>query len=176
VVHDSILSLFYESTYVSIIILDETNDISNKEQLTLVMHRINHNLDVHEEFLGMYQIDSTTAESITSTILDALLCFEIPLGKLHGQCYDGCSTIAGSHNGVAAKVLAMEPKAVFTHCYGLGLNLAVSDTTKKCVMLRDCLDTCYELMKLIKWSLKRDAMLKKLKEDDVPSIHTMCPT
>jgi len=175
---NSILSLIHESTYVSIMV-DETTDISNKEQLTLVMRRIDHNLDVYEEFLGMYQIDSTTAESITSTILDALLHFKVPLTKLRGQCYDGCSTMAGSRNGVAARILAMEPKAVFTHCYGHALNLAVSDTIKKCVMLRDCLDTCYELIKLIKWSPKRDAMLKKLKEEshnDAPSIRTMCPT
>ena len=46
-------------------------------------------------------------------------------------------------------------------------------------MLKDCLDTCYELVKLMKWSPKRDAMLKKLKEeslDDAPSIRTLCPT
>jgi len=79
---------------------------------------------------------------------------------------------------VAAKVMAMELKAVFTHCYGHALNLVVNDTIKKCVILRDCLDTCYKLIKLIKWSLKCDAMLKRLKEeshDDAPSIHTMCP-
>lgn len=175
---NSILSSIHESTYVSIMV-DETNDISNKEQLTLVMRRIDHNLDVYEEFLGMYQIDKTTAESITSTIVDALVRFQIPLTKLRGQCYDGCSTMAGSRNGVAAKVQAMEPKAVFTHCYGHALNLAVGDTIKRCVMLRDCLDTCYELIKLIKWSPKRDAMLRRLKEescDDAPSIRTLCPT
>ncbi|XP_065891716.1 zinc finger MYM-type protein 1-like [Dysidea avara] len=175
---NSILSFIHESTCVSIMV-DETTDISNKEQLTLVMRRIDHNLDVYEEFLGMYQIDSATVESITSTILDALMHFQIPLTKLRGQCYDGCSTMAGSHNGVANKVQDMEPKAVFTHCYGHALNLAVGDTIKKCVMLRDCLDTCYELVKLIKWSPKRDTMLKRLKEescDDAPSIRTLCLT
>jgi len=74
---NSILSLIHGSTYVCF--NNETTDISNKHQLILVMRRIDHNLDVHEEFLGMYQIDSTTAESIISTILDALLRFEIPL-------------------------------------------------------------------------------------------------
>ena len=79
---------------------------------------------------------------------------------------------------MAAKVQVMEPKAVFIHCYGQALNLAVSDTIKKCVMLKDCLDTCYELVKLIKWSPKRDAMLRKPKKEslgDAPSIHTLCP-
>ena len=114
---NNILSFIHESTYVSIMV-DETTDISYKEQLSLVMYRVDHNLDVYKEFLGMDQIDSTTAESITSTILDTLLCFQITLTKLCGQCYDGCSTMAGARNGVAAKVQAMEPKAVFTNCYG----------------------------------------------------------
>jgi len=47
---NSILSFIHESTYVSIMV-DETTDISNKEQLTLVMRRVDHKLDVYEEFL-----------------------------------------------------------------------------------------------------------------------------
>jgi len=93
--------------------------------------------------------------------------------------FDGCSTMAGACNGVTAKVQAMEPKAVFIHYYGYTLTMAVGDTIKKCIMLRDCLDTCYELIKLIKWSPKRDAVLTRLKEeshDDAPSICTLCPT
>jgi len=43
-------------------------------------------------------------------------------------------------------------------------------------MLKDCLDTYYELVKLIKWSPKSDAMLSKLKEESLASIHTLCPT
>ena len=45
--------------------------------------------------------------------------------------------------------------------------------------MRDCLDTCYEVIKLIKFSPKRNAMLNSIKEevgDDVPSVHTLCPT
>lgn len=47
--------------------------------------------------------------------------------------------------------------------------------------MRDCLDTCFELVKLIKFSPKREAMLRELKEqngddDNTPSIRTLCPT
>ena len=45
--------------------------------------------------------------------------------------------------------------------------------------MRDCLDTCFELVKLIKFSPKREAMLRKLKmeiDSDAPSLRTMCPT
>ena len=45
--------------------------------------------------------------------------------------------------------------------------------------MKDCLDTCWELVKLIKFSPKREAMLHKLKEErssDAPGVRTLCPT
>ena len=62
--------------------------------------------------------------------------------KLRGQCYDGCSTMARARTGVAVKIQEVEPRAVFTHCYGHALNLAVSDTITKLPRMKDCLDTC----------------------------------
>ena len=35
--------------------------------------------------------------------------------------------MAGSKNGVAARLLAEQPRALLTHCYGHALNLAVGD-------------------------------------------------
>ena len=110
---------------------------------------------------------------------DAFLRFQILLAKLCGQCYDGCSTIMGAKAGVAAKIEEIEPQAVFTHCYGHLLNLSVSDTIKHLPAMKDCLDTSFELVKLIKFSPKREAMLRELKEEigsDASSVRTLCPT
>ena len=126
----------------------------NKEQLTLVIRRIDENLDVFEVFLEMYSLLTTDAQSIVTAISDVLLCFEIPFAKIRGHCYDGCNTMAGSRSGVAAKIQENEPRAVFTYCYGHALSLSVSDTVKRSSVMRDCLATCYELVKLIKFSPK----------------------
>lgn len=77
------------------IMVDETTDISHKEQLTLVVRWVDENLEVFEEFLGMYSLQATTADSIVSAITDALLRFRISISKVRGQSYDGCSTMAG---------------------------------------------------------------------------------
>ena len=87
------------------------------------------------------------------------LRYQIPFQKLCGQCYDGCSTMAGGRPGVAVKIQEIQPKAVFTHCYGHALNLGVGDVIKHANIMRDCLDTCFELIKLIKFSTKREAIL-----------------
>lgn len=63
-----------------------------------------------------------------------------------------------------------------THCYRHALSLAVSDTIKKYRPVRDCLDTCFELVKLIKFFPKREAMLRELKMEinsDAPDLRTM---
>ena len=132
-----------------------------------------------EEFLGLYCLSAIDSQSIVDAMKDTLLQFQIPLAKIRGQCYDGCSTMAGVKAGVAAKIEQMEPRAVFTHCYGHALNLAVSDTVKRSLAMKDCLDTCFELVKLIKFSPKREAMLRKVKEEigsDAPGVRTLCPT
>ena len=177
-VQRKILSRIIESSFLALMV-DETTDVSNKEQLTFVIRRTDADLNVFEEFLGMQELKSTDAESIVLTINTVLLRLGIPITKLRGQCYDGASTMAGAHSSVAAKIQQLEPKAVFIHCYGHALNLSVNDTVKKCNIMRDCLDTCYELIKLIKFSPKRSAMLNSIKKevgDDAPAVRTLCPT
>ena len=56
-------------------VANETTDVSNKEQLAFVIRHVNKMLDVTEDFLGMYNLLSTTADSIISAISDILLCF-----------------------------------------------------------------------------------------------------
>ena len=73
--------------------------------------------------------------------------------------------MAGARAGVAVQIQEVEPRDVFTHCYDHALNLAVSDTITKLPRMKDCLDTCYEIVKLIKFSPKREAMLFQLKEE-----------
>ena len=52
--------------------------------------------------------------------------------------------------GVATKLLEKEPLALYTHCYGHALNLAIQETVKSNVIIRDTLDTVEEMTKLIK--------------------------
>lgn len=60
--------------------------------------------------------------------------------------------MTGAKAGVAVKIEEVEPRAVFTHCYEHALNLGVSNTIKQSPAI--CLDTCFELVKFIKFSPK----------------------
>ena len=73
--------------------------------------------------------------------------------------------MAWEKGGVAANIAEVEPRAVFTHCFGQALSLSVGDTVKQSPAMKDCLGTLYELVKLIKFSPKREVMLRELKEE-----------
>ena len=58
--------------------------------------------------------------------------------------------MSGAKSGVAKQIRDNEPRAVFTHCYGVSLNLAASDMLKQSKLMQDALDTAHEITKLIK--------------------------
>lgn len=44
--------------------IDETTDITNQEQVTVIMRRIDENFAAHEEFLGLYAVPCIDAETL----------------------------------------------------------------------------------------------------------------
>ena len=87
--------------------------------------------------------------------------------------HEGCRT------GVAKQISDMEPHTIFLHCYGHALNLACQDTIRSIKVMKDALDTTFELSKLLKYSSKCNSTYLKLKEELAPSesgFCTLCPT
>ena len=117
------------------IMVDETSDISNTEQLVFCLRCVDEDLTTHEEFIGLYDMDSTTAENITRVIQDILLRLLLQMSSCHGQCYDGAGSMAGCRTGVATTIQQQEPRALYMHCYGHALNLAVQDSVKNNAIL-----------------------------------------
>ena len=147
-----------------VIMADETTDTSNREQVTLFLQWVTDTLDVNEEFLGLYHVDSIDAASICMVITDLFQRYGLSIGRLRSQCYDGASAMSGSRSGVAKRILDLEPKAFFVHYYGHALNLSACDTLKQCQVMRDALETTHEITKLIKYSPRREAIFQKVKE------------
>ena len=80
---------------------------------------------------------------------------------------------------LATAILSKEPCALYSHCYGHALNLAVQDMMKGNKILRDTLDTVEEMTKLIKKSPKRQAIFKKIQHEityESPGIRMLAPT
>ena len=144
--------------------------MSNKEQLAICSRWVSTDLEVHEEFVGLYEIDDISANTIVQSLQDCLIRMNLQWNRCREQCYDCASNMAGSRNGVATQILTSEPRALYTHCYGHFLNLAMCDTTKQCKLTRDAMDVTYEISKLLKFSPKRNAQFDKIKQELSPDL------
>ena len=113
-------------------------------------------------------------------VLSDVLCrMNLSVFNCQGQCFDGASNISDVRCDVATQLLSEKPHALYNHCYGHAINLTVGDTIKQVKLLKDILDTCFEISKLLKSSPKRDAAFEALKSQLVPSnpgFRTLCPT
>ena len=78
------------------LMVDETTDLSNTEQIVVCLRGVTEDLEVHEEVLGLYSLESTNADTIVSTIQDVLLRMNLKLCDCRGQCYNGASSMSGS--------------------------------------------------------------------------------
>ena len=97
------------------------------------------------------------------------LCrLNLSMTKIQGQCYDGAS---GHRSGLAKLIMDEEPRAIYTHCYGHALNLAVGDAVK---VVKDALQVTHEITKLLKFSPRRDAIFDKVKKELVPDSMGLC--
>ena len=86
---------------------DECTDCCNKQQFTvdLKIRWIDQDLKEHEDFIGLYQVNSITADCLLSSIKDVLFRMNLILSNCRGQCYDSASNMGSSRNSVAKKIL-----------------------------------------------------------------------
>ena len=87
------------------------------------------------------------ADCLVQSIKDALLRINVQLSQFHGQHYDGASNMSGSRSGVATQISREEKRALYTHCFGHALNLAlaVADAIKQSKVCRDAMETAFEI-------------------------------
>ena len=66
-------------------------------------------LTAHEDFMGLYEVDSINASTLVRFLKDSLIRFNVSLSKLRGQCFDGVSNMSGIRQGVATVIQAEQP-------------------------------------------------------------------
>ena len=125
-VRQKIIRKVHQAKWFSVI-ADEVTDISNKEQLSLVVRYIDlDTLLVREDLLGFVECDTgISGRDLAGKITTTLQAYGLDLSNLRGQAYDGAGNMAGSVNGTAALITADYPLALYLHCASHCLNLAV---------------------------------------------------
>jgi len=165
------------------IIADESTDISGKQQLSVCLRWVDETFEMHEDFIGLYEMVGANADTITTMLLDVILRLGLPLSCLRGQGYDGASVMSGSLSGVSTQIMAKEKRAVYIHCCAHSLNLALQDATRSNTFVRDALDFVRDVVNFVKASPRRCRIFDQLKseaEDDsnlnASNLRPLCPT
>ena len=79
------------------ILVDETKDISKKEQITFVLRCIDRKeAAIHEYFLTFVEATSLDAKSVTQYIEDTIKKHQLDLTCIVSQEYDGASVMSGN--------------------------------------------------------------------------------
>ena len=82
---------------------DEGKDVTNKEQLPLIIRFVDQSLMIREEFLEFGLCDtSTSGQAIADKIKFTLEKLTLDLNNLSGQGYDGASNMSDKYRGAAA--------------------------------------------------------------------------
>lgn len=167
--HDVLRTLLEEikSNFYSVI-MDETADISVREQVSICFRIVSDDLEPEEYFVGFYATSSTTADALFQLLKDALARFALPLNKCRGQCYDGASNMAGVKSGLQARVLEQDPRAQYVHCTAHLMNLIVHDVAQSIPACRNFMSLIRELITLFRNSPKRLAWFKEFQGTEAP--------
>ena len=132
-------------------------------------------MDIYNRFI-------TDAETITTSLKDILLRCNLTIDDSRWQTYDGAANMAGSRNGVAARISSENPRALYIHCGNHTLDLALHDCVKESEIISDALKVVQDLAVFIRSSPTRMVQYQHIAKDindnatQVENPHLQCPT
>ena len=111
---DQTLCIVRKCDYLTIM-LDESTDESNRSELSLIARIVN-NGSIENHFLDLKHLTRCDASSIFTTVETYLREKEIEINRVKFAGMDGCSTMAGEHNGVKSHLEKATSHFHYIHC------------------------------------------------------------
>nr|XP_016483140.1 PREDICTED: zinc finger MYM-type protein 1-like [Nicotiana tabacum] len=142
------------------ILVDESKDVTHKEQMALVLRYVNKDGELIERFLGLVHVKDTTAHALQKAINSLLLQHSLSSSLIRGQGYDGASNMQGEINGLKALILKDNPSAYCVHCFAHQLQLTLVAVAKKHHDINNFFDILANVLNVVGGSYKRREMLR----------------
>lgn len=113
------------------IIADETTDVSNSFQMSIVFRYLLTDGSPVERFWGFFNPTGHDAKCLSECIKSTLKDVLTDKNKLITQSYDGANVMSGHISGVQTFIKSDYPNAHYVHCYAHQLNLIMKAASCK---------------------------------------------
>jgi len=107
------------------LLVDESRDVSCKEQMAVVLRYVDKFGIVKERFVGVVHVTETTSSHLKSSIDSLLAKFKLSLKQVRGQGYDGASNMRGEFNGLQSLIMRESRTTYYVHCFAHQLQLVI---------------------------------------------------
>ena len=124
-IQEKIVSKVKENAVFSVL-MDETQDISCKEQATIIIRYVDECGAVVEEFVGFCHAADLSGKGLALLLQNHLSKLGLDISKCRGQGYDGAAAMMGKLRGCAQNILKESHLAFPVHCFSHRLNLVLS--------------------------------------------------
>ena len=124
-IQENIVVKIKESILFSVL-MDETQDVSCKEQATVIIQYVEQCDKTAEEFIGFNQAIDLTGQGFSLLFKNFLKKLGLNILKCRGQGYDGAAAMMGKVKSCATFIQTEFPLAFPVHCFSHRLNLVLS--------------------------------------------------
>ncbi|XP_049405029.1 uncharacterized protein LOC125868415 [Solanum stenotomum] len=137
------------------LLVDESFDISCKDQMVVVLRYVDRRGIVMERLLDIVHVKNTSALSLKETIANLLSQHSLSLSYVHGQCYDGASNMQGDINGLTMLIKKESRSAYFIYCFAHQLQLTLVGVSKRCLQVVELVHLVSNIFNVLAASYKR---------------------
>ncbi|XP_073015775.1 uncharacterized protein [Primulina eburnea] len=149
------------------ILVDEAKDVSNKEQMAIILRFVDAHGFLRERFFQIVHVHDTTAATLKKEICDVLTRYNLEIHNMRGQGYDGASNMSGAFNGLQALFLKDCPYAYYVHCFAHRLQLALVAAAEKEISIWLFFSNLTTIVNLVTSSSKRNAELQSYQVNEI---------
>ena len=149
------------------ILVDESADVSGKEQMSIVLHYVDMLGEIKERLIAVVHVQETSASCLKSNIDYVFNKYGLSYSQVRGQGYDGARNMKGEFNGLRALIMRENSSAYYIHCFAHQLQLVIVAVAKKNDDASDFFDMVSLLLTVAGASCKRKDMIRESQQERV---------
>jgi hypothetical protein len=149
------------------LLVDESRDVSCKEQMVVVLRYVDKCGIVKERFVGLVHVSETTSACLKSSIESLFAKFKLSLKQVRGQGYNGASNMRGEFSGLQSLIMQESRSTYYVHCFAHQLQLVIVAVVRKHKGISNFLTMIYSLLNMVGGSAKIRDMIRDINHEQV---------